>query len=227
MTCPRARRGKIEPMRWPAAPFFCALCALGLGCKTQSGGGDSPKLRGLVARTVGFEGEIEQEITTSIFPGKATRYLLKMKGDRARIETTGVVMITDLTARKRWSIDPTSKSYSEYEWAAPDPDAGAAVPTQVHTGRHEVIAGHDCEIVQATLPPSSNWEMCVTQDMSSPVLRAFGGLGGWSDELGFAMRVVLKDASGREVSRAQVTRLEKKSIPDSDVNVPPGYVLVK
>ena len=214
-------------MRWPAALVFCAL---EVACKTKSGGTDSPKLRSLVARTVGFEGEVEQQITTSMFPSPPNRYLLKMKGDRARIETKGTIIITDMTARKRYSIDPSSKSYSEYTWAASEPDPDAAVPTQIHTGRHESIAGHDCEIVTVTMSGTSAYELCVTQDMSSPVVRAFGGfggLGGWSGDLGFALRVVLKDATGREGSRAEVTRIEKRSIPEADLTVPPGYTLVK
>jgi len=56
-----------------------------------------------------------------------------------------------------------------------------------------------------------------------------GGDDAWSDVLshGFPLRVTMRDASGKPLMNLEATRIEKKSIPDSELEVPAGYTKSK
>jgi hypothetical protein len=48
---------------------------------------------------------------------------------------------------------------------------------------------------------------------------------GWGEiySHGFPMRIVLYDAKGAPLMKMEATRIEKKSIPDAEFQIPAGY----
>jgi hypothetical protein len=47
----------------------------------------------------------------------------------------------------------------------------------------------------------------------------------WGEVLshGFPLRVVMRDPSGAPIVKMEATRIEKKSVPDSELAIPAGY----
>ncbi len=194
-----------------------------------------------IANAVSFEGEIEMTMTfappTSI-PSTTIEY--EVKGDRIRTATTTLVTavaITDMTAKKTWTLEPVTKTYTELDLTKVETamkGATGSKPTTklVKMGRSDVVAGHSCELyaIEDSATPM-HIEACVASGLG---FLGFGGMnpfgggakdGAWSELLGkgFPLRYRAFDRSGAPTMTMEATRIVKKSLPDTDFQIPPGY----
>lgn len=243
-------------MRTLAALALGTAALLTMGCKgfgssadggTSGGGGFMSAL----ATLVGFEGEIDFSITmpglaglglgTKPGPGAATT--LKMKGEKLRMEFGGLgavgvgATIVDGTAKKTYTLMPTTKQYVETDLStlpASAPAPGATPKTKAtKTGRTDKVAGYACDIWTISSPVStSESELCVAHGLTFLAMgvgpfAAFGGGGDvWGEALnggGFPLRMRIFDAPGHEMMHMEATRVEKKSQADSLFEIPAGY----
>ncbi len=189
----------------------------------------SCKLRTL-ASVVSFEGEID--MSTGL--GTAT---MKIKGAKMRTETPGlaIVSIVDADAKKSWSLDPATRTYSETDLAALSKSSGAAPrssATLVKTARTDVVAGHSCDVYEINDGHAVVADICAASGIGMMAM----GLGGpfsafatgddaWSEAYshGFPLRIVLRDPKGAPLMKIEAARIEKKSLPASDFQIPAGY----
>jgi hypothetical protein len=119
---------------------------------------------------------------------------------------------------------------------APNPQGTASKPANVvRTGKHETVAGYDCEDWDITSEDGKRESTCVAQglaffDFSGMAGRTSGGAPSWADALretnAFPLRAVEYDPAGKEISRMEVMKIEKRAIDDSAFAIPAGYHLV-
>jgi hypothetical protein len=183
----------------------------------------------------GFEGVIEMHMTS---PRSTEDVTFTTKGGKMRFDpparngqTTHVIF--DPKANKSIVLIDAQKMYMEMDTPTPPPGGvptaplGAAI---VKSGKHETVAGTDCEDWTSDAG-GKHAALCVASginffDFNS--MRPGGGEGmSWVEGLKnqgyFPLRAVETDASGKEVSRMEVTKIEKKSVDDSLFVVPAGY----
>jgi hypothetical protein len=115
----------------------------------------------------------------------------------------------------------------------PLPPHTAASPTVTRTGKHETISGYDCEDWNIASPDGSRSAVCVASGISFfdfAGVAARPGVASWADELraanGFPLRAVETDASGKELSRLEVTRVDPRSLIDETFQIPQGYAVM-
>lgn len=196
-----------------------------------------------LATAVSFEGEIEMSMSAGpTVPGLAMTTVMTIKGDKIRTEMKGMmsyVSITDMGAKKSWVLETTGHTYSEIDLSkttTPPSTTPKPAAKVVKTGRTDKIAGYSCDVYAIDDPATSmHLEACsasginlIAFGMSNP----FGMLakgGGNEDVLtqlvshGFPLRIAYLDASGAPMMKMEATRVEKKSVPDSEFTVPTGY----
>jgi Domain of unknown function (DUF4412) len=207
----------------------CSLAALGL---TAAG----------FAAPSTFEGKVRFEITT----GKtALPMTYVIKGDlvRMEVETPGgqtAVMLMDLAKHEMTMLIPQQKMYMVHP--LPDP-AAAAGPTQApgnppdvqRTGQFETILGYKCEkfTVKSGANTAEIWAaeglgVFLNPGMGGPMGRGRAApRNAWESELAsrgfFPLRVVNRDAEGREVFKMEATAVDTAKPADSLFAPPPDY----
>lgn len=203
-----------------------SLCA---SCKLQK-----------LASVVSFEGEIEMATTMPLVSTKPITITMKMKGAKMRTETGsfGGVSITDGDAKKMWTLDPWAHTYMETDLAAAAKVASAtkskATMKATKTSRSDKVAGYSCDVYELvdSTAPSSPIELCVASGLSMVALglsgpfAAFASAGdAWGDVMshGFPLRVMMRDPGGKLLMTMEATRIERKTEPDSEFEVPAGY----
>lgn len=202
----------------------------------------SCKLHSL-AGLVSFEGEIDMDIGFGS-GGPASSIKIEMKGDRSRVETgtpgLTIASITDASAKKQWTLNPVSHTYTEVDLAALS-SAKTAAPskTAIHahkTGRSDKVAGYDCDVWEIDDPSGvlTGSELCMTSGLSTLALAGlssgpFSSLSttndGWSEVLshGFPLRMTVRMRGSGAAIEMRATRIERKSVPDTELQIPPGY----
>jgi hypothetical protein len=207
------------------------------------------KVISTLASLVSFEGEIDMSVSMMLpsmpakMPSTMATLKLEIKGDKSRTETPGLGMasISDATAKKMWMLDPTARTYTELDLATAGKAVAAASTaapkpkTKVtKTGRTDVVAGYSCDVYEVDDPSGAmaHTELCMASGLSMMALGLTGpfsmlsaGDDEWKDVLshGFPLRVLMRDATGAPLVKMEATRIEKKSLPDSEFQVPPGY----
>lgn len=231
------------------ALFAVTMLAVPLtGCgRFRSGGGDAGTSGGgffksTLASLVGFEGEIDLSIgMPALGATSKMTTTLKLKGQKMRMEYGGLLgssagsMIYDAGSKKSYMLMPTTHQYTETDLSTlpsstPAPSTPKAVAKKTGTTDH--IAGYECENWIVTTTGSAGVsELCVSHGLTFYAMGfgPFAGLGsgdsfgGALDGGGFPLRMRMLDASGKEIMRMEATRIEKKSEPDSDFEIPAGY----
>jgi hypothetical protein len=177
----------------------------------------------------GFEGAITMHIHSSL---QDSDLVVKTKNGKMRFEAGGSYMLFDPAANTVTMVNDQTKTYSQIDFARPGaPKANTSPDTaQISkSGKHETIAGIDCED-WTVHDQGKRSEVCVAQgiaffDMGS--LKSGHAAGGLAKELRdkklFPLRDVEYDASGKELTRMEVTKVEKKSLDDDELSVPKGY----
>jgi hypothetical protein len=140
--------------------------------------------------------------------------------------------IYDPTTNKLMLVKDADKAYTTIDFGKPGaPQANTSPDTASvdKTGKHETVAGMDCEDWTAKDPSGKRSEVCIAQGL---VAFDFSALkGGGTSTLGkelrekklFPLRSVEYDAAGKELSRMEVTKVEKKSLEDSEFEIPKDY----
>ena len=181
-----------------------------------------------------FEGEITM---TSTDPGKPVKTInYEVKGTKMRFEApesagpmAGGYVIFDTTAKKMTAVNDSKKTAMVMDMGALQSAMGPAganpaapKPTIDKSGKTETIAGYSCEDWKVTDPNGEHADVCVAKGISFP---AMGRHAGWMSSLedGFPLRAVSYDATGKEKSRMEVTKIDKKSLDDKMFEVPAGY----
>lgn len=136
-----------------------------------------------------------------------------------------------LDAQKAWSDLTMNKARAAI--AAADP---SGVPTVTKTGKHETIAGQDCELWDIRHTSGKRTEACIAEnfvgfDFASlmPGAGSFGASpidDGATKKKLFPLRSIEFDASGKESARMLVTTIERSPIDKTRFEVPPGYTYV-
>ncbi len=194
------------------------------GCKMHS-----------LASVVSFEGEIDMSVSSPRAALGSTAIKIEMKGPKSRAEAGlagfTMVSITDADAKKTWTLEPMTHSYTETDLGA----LAAAKPkvTARKTGRSDKVAGRDCDVYEIDDPSGAtgHTEFCMASGLTMMALGLSGPFamfakdGTWGDVLshGFPLRMVMRDASGAPFMTMEATRIERRSVPDSEFEIPAGY----
>jgi hypothetical protein len=196
------------------------------------------KLRSLATSLVSFEGEIEMTSSMSAPAAMSLTTLFEMKGDKLRTEAKGLggfVTLTDVAAKKTYILDTTGHTYTEVDLAAVTA-AAATAPTKspakvINTGRTDKVAGYSCDVYEIR-DAGMRTEACTASGLSmlafglsSPFSAFSNGNDAWSEVLGhgFPLRITVLDAAGAPMMKMEATRIERRTVPDADLSVPPGY----
>ena len=192
-----------------------------------------------------FVGKVSLAITEG--KGKTAVMNQAMNGTATRMETEGMpgAMIMDF-ARKQmiilmnddhmYMVMPLKLDQTAHENPAKTP---AADPEIVVTGKTETILGYHCKQVMVTEGKK------VTEMWLAEGLGQFGGMGGpgsggmmgkkkghaesakWENALkgvgGFPLRVITREASGKEAFRMEATKIEKGGVTDADFLPPKDF----
>jgi hypothetical protein len=193
-----------------------------------------------------FEGEITVSSVQASRPAQTMTILIK--GDKVRFNAdkgaggragSGIV---DLKDKKMITMIDVQKKYVEMDLGGFNPAAAHGIPAQPtgsapatppkvdKTGKHETVAGHDCEDWNIT-SSSGKSVVCMASDVgafdfASLTGAAFvpsfmqGGIFGGSV---FPLKAVELDEAGKEKSRIEVTHIDRKPEDDSNFAPPAGY----
>jgi hypothetical protein len=181
----------------------------------------------------GFEGEITLKTTRA---GNAQDMLVKAKQDKLRFDMTAggqsTSAIFDPTQNKVFMVMDAQKAYMEVDFSspsAPQANVDAKAASAEKTGTKENIAGIDCEDWTVKDPSGKHTEVCLADGLAFFDLDGVKG-GGQSafskqlrDKKQFPLKSVDFDAGGKEVSRTEATKIEKKKLDDSVFKVPSDY----
>ena len=120
---------------------------------------------------------------------------------------------------------------------SPTPATTAAANSSkvTRTGKHETIAGYDCEDWDIATDNGTHTTCCVATGLAffdfQAMSHAGGGAPAWIDELrgknGFPLRAVTTGSDGKETTRMEVTKVEKKSVDDAQFVVPADYKMMQ
>jgi len=211
-----------------------------MSCKLKGFGatdGGGPSIVGALASLVAFEGRIDMSMTMALAPATGMTTSFEMKGTKLRSETKGVlgvVSITDMEAKKSWTIDNAAHTYTEIDLAKLTATSTATAKSTAkarNLGKSDTVAGYSCDLWEVA-DTSMRTEMCMASGLSMMALGLSGpfsmfarGNDAWSEVMshGFPLRMIMSDPSGKPMMKMEATRIEKKSVPDSEFEIPAGY----
>lgn len=191
-----------------------------------------------------FEGALRMQMTSGKEKPFEIDYLLKdgkarivpqmgQKGSMAMIMDTAKMEMTVLMPEQKMYMVSSIKSATEE--AAKQAGTADIVPEK--TGRKEKILGYTCEEYLMKSKDGTTSAVWVTEEIGAFAGLGGGGMGGgrgrgataqaWENAFAgknqFPMRVVGLDKKGVENFRMEVTKIEKKSVADSEFVPPAGY----
>ena len=198
------------------------------------------KLKGSLTSLVAFEGEIDMTTTSSLGAGGAPIVMSQsfaMKGTKLRTESKTVAsyaLIVDTETKKLWMVDDAARTYMDVDVAkmtAPSASTTKPAATAKRLGKTDRVAGYACDEWEITAA-GARTEYCIATGLSLSALGASGPFamfsrdGDAANEVlshGFPLRMIMSDASGKPMMKMEATRIEKKSLPDAEFQIPPGY----
>lgn len=214
----------MAPLKIISVASTLVLAVGSLACKKSSGE---------------FEGEITLRITRDGPPsdmvfetarGYARVGMTQRDGNAYALVKPDGIAVFVMEPQKTWSDLNMAKSRAVVEAANPN-----GQPTVVKTGKHETIAGRDCEQWEIKHTSGKRTEACIAEglvgfDLGSLMPGAGPFASQSSDEVKqkklFPLRSVEFDAKGEETSRMVVTKIEPKSIDAKRFEVPAGFSYV-
>jgi hypothetical protein len=203
------------------------------------------------AKAQTFEGAVTMRVGVGGAQSAVQEVEYLLRGGRARInmQTRGrtVSMIAVPAEKKMFMLMDAQNMYIEMSTdpatnPAMKPTADAATkaienagaPKITRTGRKETIAGYECEHVLVA-STSQSFDVCITKALGgfSTALSAIGGMNGagrgsaaqqtWQKALGEVGAFPLKVTSTDGAIALEVTKVEKRSIPAAQFEVPSTY----
>jgi hypothetical protein len=197
-----------------------------------------------------FEGEVDLTVDSARANG-TQRVQAQVKGDRVRFTLPAssnldrpVDAVVDGSAKKAFLIFPADKVAAEIDASKVKPNP-AAVRERAETAQRNwtvqdthaksEVAGHSCEVWRVDRKDSeARIDACLATDLPYVDLEKVIPAGWlpetWSDKLEHAalpLRILDFDAKGQQTLKVEVTRIEKKTVPDNVVTVPAGYKIVQ
>lgn len=187
-----------------------------------------------------FEGKVSLALTAD--RGRAMNMDYSLKGQKVRMDMNAegnqVAMIMDVAKQEMIMLMPDQQMYmvmpmkKAMEQAMEK--AGANTADVEVTGKTETILGYKCNQILVKDKGS------VTEVWAAEGLGAFMGLSGnnpmggkpanaakWEEVLkskgGFPLRVLTKDAAGKQTYKMEATKVEAGSLPDSLFAPPAGF----
>lgn len=198
-----------------------------------------------------FEGKVTQTITAA--KGESQTLSYSMKGDKLRTDMSAegheMSSIMDLAKLEIIMLMPEQKMYMVMPIKKPVEQAmapqGESTADVEVTGKTETILGYKCSQILVK-DKGSVTEMWVADGLGTfmglgngggggnPMAGMFGGGGKksanaakWEEALkgkgGFPLRVISRDAKGRQSFKMEATKIEPGSLPDSLFAPPAGY----
>jgi hypothetical protein len=181
-----------------------------------------------------FEGEIVLHTTRAGAP--PSDMVVKTKGGNIRFDTktpagTPATAIFLPAQNALTMIDDANKLAFQMDLSSGDaaPNTSAQTSDVAKTGKTETIAGRSCEEWTVKDPSGKHTDVCIAEGLAYFDLDALrsGGGSAWNQKLRekkmFALRSIEFDATGKEISRTEATRIEKKKMDDAMFQVPADY----
>jgi hypothetical protein len=181
-----------------------------------------------------FEGDITIHTTRVGYP--PADMVVKAKGDKLRFETptsdgkTASAIFLP-AENKLVVINDAQKVAMDMDLSgakgAPNTDPNTSEVEK--TGKKETIAGLGCEDYTVKDPSGKHTEVCIAEGLAFFDLDAVrrGSSSSWSKQMRekkmFPLRSVEFDQAGKEISRTEVTKIDKAKLDDSVFQVPGGY----
>jgi hypothetical protein len=177
-----------------------------------------------------FEGDITMSIThdgkppmVSVFEVKGEKVRFNMGSGRPEVSYS----IMDFQTKQAMAVSDAKQTVMLMSLDGMGAMANAGAPKgavhPVATGKTDVVAGYSCDVYRLDTDQEKN-EACVSKGIHFPQME---GTNHWLAAIGesvFPLRSVKTDvATGKEKSRMEVTKIEKKSLSDSVFAAPPGY----
>lgn len=175
------------------------------------------------------------KIRVDVPPGTAgTEKMGKMYGifDSGEKKAYGV-----MDAQKQAIMIDLNKTGEHLQNASHSTGGGPTAPTKpppkvTKTGKTDTVAGYTCEIWDMT-DETTHATMCIAEEGFSlfhiPLTGAPAEYA-WMSELmdgkHIPLRVISFDKAGAEEGRVEITKIDKKSEPDANFQVPAGYKIV-
>ncbi len=175
----------------------------------------------------GFEGEITMH--TQRVGESGSDMIVKSKADKFRFDVpsaTGTsTAILDPGANKMTMLLDAQKSYMDLDFSKPSaqPSTNPDTSTAKATGKHETVAGIDCEDWTATDASGKHTDVCLAAGPAFDLGALSGKPSGAGQKQMFPLKSVDYDAKGAELSRMEVTKIEKKKLDDSLFAIPADY----
>ncbi len=189
-----------------------------------------------------FQGKLDIQITRDRVPMHLTYYV---KGNCARTEMASdngrtMVMLVDFGKHELTFLMPEQRMYLVRP--LPTPSAGSETaadegnpPEVKRTGEYQTILGHKCEKILVT-SQNETTEVWAAEGMGSFMSPGMPGMMGrrathprsaWEAELFqrgfFPLRVVTRDANGKETQRMEVTAIDTSPLSDTLFAPPSDY----
>jgi hypothetical protein len=180
-----------------------------------------------------FEGDITMTITPESRP--AFTQVFEVKGERLRMNTPPAAngdhmyVVTDYAAKKIMTISDTKKTATFMNWDDVSGIAAAAkqkmqTGAPVATGRKDIVAGYVCDVYETVSTAGDKNEACIARGLHFPRMGSSGTwLGALEGDDWFPMRVDAMNPIDHKKTHMEVTRVEKKSLPESTFAIPAGY----
>jgi hypothetical protein len=178
---------------------------------------------GLVMHTITARGARD-----ALFIAKGTKLRVDVPEPDGRVAHT----IFDSATKKLTVIMDSQHIALQMPIPAPAPGDASKPPTVTRTGKHETVAGYDCEDWEIVAADGNHQSTCVATGLPFFDFSATAGPAGghtWADELrdknAFPLRMLDVDAKGKEISRMEVTKIAKRAVEDAAFEVPQGFDL--
>jgi hypothetical protein len=160
----------------------------------------------------------------------------------------GVAFIVDPPAKKGYALINAQKKavvidFDKKTGGFKPPSVGGGSPSAPshpedppkieNTGKKDTIAGYTCEIWKIT-SKTSHAEACLAEkikwiDFTDLAVQSpsFAAIAAVSDFNHLPLRIVSFDDKGVEEGRMEVTKVDKKKLPDNHFSVPPDFQIVE
>ena len=191
------------------------------------------------ANLAAFEGTITMRTTAAAHP-QPREMVVEVKGDKLRFdianEGNASHAVYSPSDNKVLFFLDTDKKYMDMDFSPPttapstSPDSGGITKS----GTHKKVAGLDCEQWTVKDASGKRSEVCIAQgiaffDVSS--LRASHKpetalAKEFREHKSFPLESIDYDASGTELTRMEVTAIDRKKLDDAVFGVPEGYAKV-
>ena len=227
----------IMPVFDPLGPFLSSEVSFAHGTLLRMKIAGCLALLALAACSKGsFEGEITMKTTSATAP--ANEILVKTNGDNLRFERNGVGekshgLFDPATSKVLFFLD-AQKVYMEMDFSKPTatPNTNPDTATASKTGKTDTVAGYECELWSAQDASGKRSEVCIAKGIAYFDVGSLrpGGQGAVSpmakefrDSKSFPLRSVEYDKDGKELTRMEVTKIEKKKLEPATFAMPTDY----